>query len=492
MRREGRIPTGSFSAPRRSGLREGEAVHLIVDGCETVTVVAGIQPPGHAKLTVQENLGLTVPFAVLVRDDSYLIEALRDRLRNARRRTSPFHWSMAEALLDPKRWVRPVGLRSGLSHHLNPEQAGAVGCMAEEGVVVIWGPPGTGKTRVLAAGAAASWQAERTVYLLAHTNVAVDNLLERFLEQLEGADWGDGQIVRLGDIVSESLDTRFGERVAFNAVVRRQREPLEAELHRIGLEISEVRVSLLKADEAGESRPDEVAALSHRLDSLQAEAAEVERAHAAVPAAVLDEARVVATTIHRAYLPGYLHRPADVVIVDEASVVPFPAAFFAAGLATRTAVYAGDPLQLGTITQSSAPAVQKWVSSNVFRPPDAPGSSPPEPILLRRQYRMPKEVADLLNAISYRRGTLITPHGSGIRSTAVEDVLPGGRHLRRHLGSSPRCTDSQRNTHARERGPRAAGHSPPATGRRDSWRNLRCRDHSLLGPGPPDPAPPPT
>ena len=392
--------------PRARRFRE--AVHVVVNDLDMAGAVTAVEERGRIEISLSSDLGATVPFATLVQDDSYLTEALRDRLRAARRGMIAFNWAIIDALLAPGSWTSShsrAHLPAPTHRGLNPEQALAVKCMSLPGVTVIWGPPGTGKTHVVGAGAAAAWRGSRRIFLLAHTNVAVDNLLERFLDELEVTDLADGAVIRVGEIVSDSLRARFGERVGYDTVVKRRRAPLDRELERLGGEIASARSRVRAAEGLAAS---DVEAASVHLDALNMEAARLEREHEGVPIAVLNEAIVVATTIHRAYLPGNLRGQADLVVVDEASMVPLPMAVYAAGLARESVVFAGDPKQLGVIMQSRDSAVRRWVAASVFQIRAKEGEKP-HPILLREQYRMHDQIARMLNHVSYRPGTLITP-----------------------------------------------------------------------------------
>ena len=74
------------------------------------------------------------------------------------------------------------------------------------GVVVVVGPPGTGKTSVVAAAACILARKGRRVLITALSNVAVDNALERVLERC-----GDVEVVRFGirSKVSQAVRSRL-------------------------------------------------------------------------------------------------------------------------------------------------------------------------------------------------------------------------------------------------------------------------------------------
>lgn len=60
---------------------------------------------------------------------------------------------------------------------LNSEQNAAVGALSGPGATALWGPPGTGKTRVIGESVARLLAAGRTVAVVSNTNVAVDQAL---------------------------------------------------------------------------------------------------------------------------------------------------------------------------------------------------------------------------------------------------------------------------------------------------------------------------
>jgi hypothetical protein len=64
-----------------------------------------------------------------------------------------------------------------------------------EGLFLVWGPPGTGKTRVLRSAIGTLLREGKRVLLVSGTNIAVDNALH---ETLKEGDFRQGQIVRVG------------------------------------------------------------------------------------------------------------------------------------------------------------------------------------------------------------------------------------------------------------------------------------------------------
>lgn len=72
---------------------------------------------------------------------------------------------------------------------------------------IIWGPPGTGKTKTIAQAIEAHLNAGRRVLLVSHANAAVDEALEAVAEQLKTTPfYNEGKLVRLGIPQSSHLD----------------------------------------------------------------------------------------------------------------------------------------------------------------------------------------------------------------------------------------------------------------------------------------------
>src|ERR1022692_3359567 len=103
---------------------------------------------------------------------------------------------------------------------------------------------------------------------------------------------------------------------------------------------------------------------------------------------------------------GPLQRQFDVVIIDEASMLMFPMSFYAAGLAKRTVVVAGDFRQLPPIVLSDELLVNEWLKKDAFYKigiPDQIKKKQPPPYLvaLRTQFRMREDICKLVNELFY-------------------------------------------------------------------------------------------
>ena len=139
---------------------------------------------------------------------------------------------------------------------------------------------------------------------------------------------------------------------------------------------------------------------------------------AALREQVLKNCRILATTVYRTYLKGQVTRVFDVVIIDEASMLMLPMTFFAAGLASKAVVVAGDFRQLAPIVTSDDPLAIEWLKKDAFEKTNIPRevkrhAVPKHLAVLSVQYRMHPEICGCVNALFYTDRPLETPKGTG-------------------------------------------------------------------------------
>jgi DNA polymerase III delta prime subunit len=143
-------------------------------------------------------------------------------------------------------------------------------------------------------------------------------------------------------------------------------------------------------------------ALNADITRIEVELQVIEEDLKRVAELVIADAKVVATTLTRAYLRDAIQgRRFDTVIVDEASMAPIPALWVAASVATSAAVIVGDPQQLPPIVISTHDLAEKWLGRDVF---EVAGVTRQHPCFkqLREQYRMHPAISAVPNALIYR------------------------------------------------------------------------------------------
>lgn len=219
----------------------------------------------------------------------------------------------------------------------------------------------------------------------------------------------------------------------------------------------------------GASALSEIAEREQAIAAGRARAEELKELIAKAEGRVITDARLVATTLTGAYLrDAIVARTFDVVILDEASMAPIPSLFFAAGLATGSAVVVGDFRQLPPIVISEDEIAQRWLGRDIFEVADVAkyehADQPPSWfVMLREQKRMRPEISRVVNRFIYggklRDGSLATldepwlaadwPHGDErvllvdlSKSGAWVSRVPSGRYSSKvNFYSATACVD---------------------------------------------------
>lgn len=286
---------------------------------------------------------------------------------------------------------------------LNPEQAEAVvRALQASDFFLVHGPPGTGKSTVLATIARRAVDAGQRLLCTAASNAAVDHLLELCVAQ-------GLSVVRLGHparvlphLTAHTLDVRvehhpdrrlsralFDEALELMGYARRQRTQ-----GRSRQRFANARASAASAR------------------ALFDEARELERR---AVRAVLDEADAVCATCSTLESGLLAQRSFDLALLDEATQAIEPLALWAF-LKARRVVLAGDPEQLPPTVLSSG-ALELGLGVSLFeRLLKLHGPSPY--VLLREQYRMHAAIMAFPSEASY--GGALRAH----ETAATRDLAP--------------------------------------------------------------------
>jgi len=146
-----------------------------------------------------------------------------------------------------------------------------------------------------------------------------------------------------------------------------------------------------------------------RLREIATRLAEIGELLEQIERLVISEARVVATTLTRAYKRDSVQaRQFDTVILDEASMAPLPALWVVAARAQHNVVIVGDFRQLPPIKHSTHELAEKWLGTDVFQVAGVDklflrGTEPRHCVALRVQQRMHPAISEIANQFFYDR-----------------------------------------------------------------------------------------
>lgn len=203
-------------------------------------------------------------------------------------------------------------------------------------------------------------------------------------------------------------------------------ETLYAQGERIGNELIEERDNLseklngrdrAKIQKEYDETREKVKPLEGQISVLQRQLDEIR-------AKIISDAKVISTTLTKSYSDkSVLAREYDCVIIDEASMAPLPAVWYACGLAKKKVVIVGDFYQLPPVVkhkvlkerktneevEKEQTLIDKWLSRDIFAVQNIlelirEGNKPPIMQQLKIQYRMHPEIADVINELVYKKG----------------------------------------------------------------------------------------
>ncbi len=430
-------------------IRPEDAVRVETERGGGLGFVTAFDPAGPSvRVRLGEWLGPHPGPAQLTFDPTWLLEALAGRLREIGDEPDRFHPLTALRLFGEEyartgRRPAPPGTDAGLDAAQRAALERAIGSEAQ----FVWGPPGTGKTRLLG-HVVAVLSGRARVLVAATTNVAVDEAAGRIAARLGDVAIDENRLIRVGAEHSATGDPALSLAAALERAERR--EP-----GRLTRSLVELEGALLdradRSETAGLSIPERqarVVALAGRTgdEELLGRAVRLTGEIARTTRRTLDRADVIVTTFAR--LAGREDLAAQrfgAVVIDEAGAAPLPYALFAACLADGPAIAFGDFQQLPPVVTSRSPAAARWLSRDLFRqagvvrgehePPSGrvvagdgggargrasiPGLPSPDDQLcamLDRQYRMRPRIRALVSDLFYGGRLLDAPEveeGSG-------------------------------------------------------------------------------
>jgi predicted DNA helicase len=296
---------------------------------------------------------------------------------------APISWDVLDDELDDKqREAVDLGLRSG-------------------DIALIWGPPGTGKTRTLVEVVRQRVARGERVLCAAPSNTAVDNLGIRLAE-------AGLKAVRLGHparvspaLASLTIDAQIARDGAYD-LAREWRDRARA----IRKQAQGIDPSRAGSRDTAAQRRAEARTLWSEARALDRDAArEIQNAERTI----VDRADVVLATCVGCDHPLLGDTQFDCVIIDEATQAPDPLLFIALGRA-KVCVLAGDPHQLGPVVIGGG-TIDAVLGSTVFErliEIDSPS------VMLEQQHRMHESIMTFPSQATYdgklRASPLVAGH----------------------------------------------------------------------------------
>ena len=397
-------------------IRADDRVRIHAGGREALgTVHRFDRTLGLLQAVSPEWLGERLDGAELEFDPTWLLRELSQRLAEVGRDPEDFFPDTvlrAFGRRPPRLGRESPRLES--SENLNAPQRDALERVLGSSAQLVWGPPGTGKSR-LVARAALELALRGRVLIAATTNGAVDEIARRLASVADPVMLDRDRIIRVGFDLGAAPDTR----IDLGAVLARRIEGGAGGVDRTLAE-HEGRLGARPPNGGrGEAPVLSPYARAGRLLALARTRNDAESARSLGRAMLeiarqaelaLEEADIVLTTFARLSIREELRELRfESLLIDEASTAPLPYVALAASRVAGPAIAVGDFQQLPAVVSSTAPAAVRWLRTDLFREagvvedaqPSLPSPNDGLCAMLDLQYRMAPDIRELVSEFFY-------------------------------------------------------------------------------------------
>lgn len=390
-KQKGKIGSGflyAFTLGDQVHLRDDAPIEIIVEAKRVRGKIVS-ERDGTVTLISEKGFGSNVPSVRLLADETFLLQLLRDRLSKIITAGSVFNTILANKVLGqnrPRVYKFSYPPSRDALRMPNDEQKEAIELALGADVCYLCGAPGTGKTTTIARVIHQLYRGGQSVLLVSNTNFAVDTALEMVFKLLRYEEkFRLGAVVRYGPIVRKEL-ARFASNVFLDSIVKRlcvQTQKPRRKTHFTKWQQLETPIQ----------------ALEKELEVVRED--------------VISLCRVMATTAYMACDKSRLDRMFDVVVIDEASMLPLPLIYFVSGLAKHKVLIVGDFQQLPPTVRASTPMCEEWLKKDIFRKSGVvaslkDGKEHEGLAVLTRQYRMREPICKLVSDLFYQHNPLVT------------------------------------------------------------------------------------
>lgn len=176
----------------------------------------------NIEIELKEYYGQLIPSLDVITDLRILLDLIDRRIVLFDKEPSKFKVNSAKFLFDPDSSTLVPALYFTFNHtnrkdkiQLNSEQIQAIRSSLENKLTIIWGPPGTGKTKTLLGVIAELLANNKKVLFASNTNNAIDGLLQHLIEK-EKSPYEifknlneEGKIIRIGSQTSNDVKRVF-------------------------------------------------------------------------------------------------------------------------------------------------------------------------------------------------------------------------------------------------------------------------------------------
>ena len=225
---------------------------------------------------------------------------------------------------------------------------------------LVVGPPGSGKTEVIAKAALELANRGERVLVTSHTNIAVDNVIEKLSKQDEQKVVRAGRPEKLSKGAKELMLSKIIEDPEDEEIVSilEEVEKLKSDISKLGdkIENLEEEKSLLQQSanlSSGSKRKSEDLnrEISKRQSKLTKSRRKIQKLQDEAESASLENADIIGSTIIRAHLGGLSKVQFDTVIIDEASQISVPLGLLGM-VSAKKWIVVGDHNQLQPILKT--------------------------------------------------------------------------------------------------------------------------------------------
>lgn len=194
-------------------------------------------------LSLPEDIGAFVPTARLQSNIADLMRKLIERIEAHANKTN-YVGERIRGGGEVSGTPLPISI-DDLSEDLNKYQIKAVSYALGYNTTFVWGPPGTGKTKTIGEIGIQLYKKQRSVLLVSHTNIAVDQAILQIAKHIRIEELEKGRVLRVGD----PKDLRVNEKP--NLLLETHKERKAGELttrkHNLLEELENLRYRSLKA-----------------------------------------------------------------------------------------------------------------------------------------------------------------------------------------------------------------------------------------------------